>query len=375
LLIAGPFFLIIGTHPGFGRVVAMRWVEMIIGVLLKQVAVAIVLSVLLYAYSLIMGTSDTSLPWALKILMIALVTVAVFIYRKPFTHLFSAVGYGALGSDERADYSLRQARSTFRRNTVEAAAVAIPGMAGARAARWARLIPAQGVAAGAAAAADAAAGTGTGAAAGTGTGAGAAGDAYPSRFRPEAPPPADADGETSPGAGRGTTTGGLSRARELPEAEGSTGRTPPPLDLPPRNGAAGSGLANAAGTSSHGTRRPATPGPTASRVRATSGGSPGSAPARSAPPAGGTSGTAGTTSHQAAPSWPLSSWSGAGPGGGARQRSAAERRPAERGSAASPAEPPRSNGSGSDAGSGSGGASGSGEPKAMPFWLRPRRRS
>ena len=153
LLVAGPFFLIIGTHPGFGRIIAIRWFEMLVGVLMKQVAIAIVLSVLLYCYSLIMGTADTVLPWALKILMIALVTVAVFIYRKPFTHLFSAVGYGALGSDEQADYSLRQARSTFRRNTLEAAAVAIPGMAGTRAAaRWARLIPAQGVAAGAAAA-------------------------------------------------------------------------------------------------------------------------------------------------------------------------------------------------------------------------------
>ena len=70
--------------PGFGRVVALRWFEMLIGVLLKQAAIALVLSVLLYAYSLIMGTSDAVLPWALKILMIALVTVAVFIYRKPF---------------------------------------------------------------------------------------------------------------------------------------------------------------------------------------------------------------------------------------------------------------------------------------------------
>ena len=61
------------------------------------------LSVLLYAYSLIMGTSDAALPWALKILMIALVTVAVFIYRKPFQHLFSAVGYGVIGSRERAE--------------------------------------------------------------------------------------------------------------------------------------------------------------------------------------------------------------------------------------------------------------------------------
>ena len=92
LLIVGPFFLLIGTHPGFGRVVAVRWFEMLVGVLLKQAAVALALSVLLYCYALIMGTSDAVLPWALKILMITLVTVAVFIYRKPFQHLFAAVG-------------------------------------------------------------------------------------------------------------------------------------------------------------------------------------------------------------------------------------------------------------------------------------------
>ncbi len=143
LLVAGPFFLLIGTHPGFGRIIAIRWFEMLVGVLLKQVAVAIVLSVLLYSYSLIMGTTDAALPWALKILMIALVTVAVFIYRKPFTHLFSAVGYGTLGSTERAEVSLRDAGFTFRRNSLEAASVAIPGVAGYRAARWARRNPGQ----------------------------------------------------------------------------------------------------------------------------------------------------------------------------------------------------------------------------------------
>src|SRR5215831_1402186 len=78
LLVVGPFFLLIGTHPGFGRVIALRWFEMLVGVLLKMAAISLVLSVLLYAYTLIMGTSDAVLPWALKILMIALVTVAVF---------------------------------------------------------------------------------------------------------------------------------------------------------------------------------------------------------------------------------------------------------------------------------------------------------
>jgi hypothetical protein len=138
LLIAGPFFLIIGTHPGFGRIIAIRWFEMLVGVLMKQVAVALALSVLLYAYSLIMGTSDAVLPWALKILMIALVTVAVFIYRKPFQHLFSAVGYGVIGSQDRADVSLRQASTTFRRVTRDSATVAVPGVAAYRVGRWAR---------------------------------------------------------------------------------------------------------------------------------------------------------------------------------------------------------------------------------------------
>ena len=183
LLVAGPFFLIIGTHPGFGRVIAIRWFEMLVGVLMKQAAIAIVLSVLLYCYSLIMGTADNVLPWALKILMIALVTVAVFIYRKPFSHLFSAVGYGTIGSTERAEYSLREASHTFRRSTLDAATVAVPGVAG-RAARWARRNPGQAAAVAAGAAAGVAAGTATGAAAATeaagATGA-EAGPAMPTR--------------------------------------------------------------------------------------------------------------------------------------------------------------------------------------------------
>ena len=170
LLIVGPFFLLIGTHPGFGRVVALRWVEMLIGVLLKQAAVALVLSLLLYCYALIMGTSDAVLPWALKILMIALVTVAAFIYRKPFQHLFSAVGYGVIGSQERAETDLARAGAAARANTRAAATAAVPGFAAYRAGRWARRNPGQ-----AAGLAVAAASGGTAAALAAGAQAGEAG--------------------------------------------------------------------------------------------------------------------------------------------------------------------------------------------------------
>jgi hypothetical protein len=141
LLVAGPFFLIIGIHPGFGRVVAVRWFEMLIGVLLKQVAVALTLSVLLYCYSLIMGTTDQVLPWALKIMMIALVTVTVFIYRRPFQHLFSSVGYGMLGAEERAQVNWRESTLGFRRVTANAAGVAVPGVGARVSSRWARRGP------------------------------------------------------------------------------------------------------------------------------------------------------------------------------------------------------------------------------------------
>ncbi len=325
LLVAGPFFLIVGTHPGFGRVIAIRWFEMLVGVLMKQAAIAVVLSVLLYSYSLIMGTADSVLPWALKILMIALVTVAVFIYRRPFTHLFSAVGYGTIGSAERADYSLREAGATFRRSTLDAATVAIPGVAGYRAARWARRNPGQAAAVAAGVASGAAAGAAVGAAAGTGADTTATGDGYPSRLRPDAPPPIETEGEASAGSRRvaGVSGAGSARARNLADAGASTGRIPPPLDLPPRaggglstsgsaaaggsNGSAGSsgsasggsasgsrasgGIASGASASgwSRGAGRSAAPG---TRTRpAASGSAPASGPVRSAGPSASPGGT------------------------------------------------------------------------------------
>jgi uncharacterized membrane protein YgcG len=409
LLVAGPFFLIIGTHPGFGRVIAIRWFEMLVGVLMKQVAIAIVLSVLLYCYSLIMGTSDAVLPWALKILMIALVTVAVFIYRKPFQHLFSAVGYGTIGSAERAEYSLREAGSTFRRSTLDAATVAVPGVAGYRAARWARRNPGQaavmaaGVASGAGAGAAAGSAASAEAAARAGTVASASSDAYASRLRPDAPPPADGEGEASSGSRRVVSgVSGSARIRNTPEAD-SGSRVAPPLDLPPRSadggparsaGPAGSaGVAGSASGWSRGAGRSAG-GPVGPRARAASPGLPGSAGASrgrsgsagSAPPitrstngtrgGTGTRGSAGSSgsgrngrsgnggSSGSGPAWPASGW----PAAGARPRSGTAPKPNP-----APAEPAGHNG---QPGSGGQPASGAGkeETPPVPFWLRPIRR-
>ena len=291
LLVAGPFFLIVGIHPGFGRVVAIRWFEMLVGVLMKQVAVALTLSVLLYCYSLIMSTTDQALPWALKIMMIALVTVAVFIYRKPFQHLFSSVGYGMLGADERAQVSWRESAFGFRRVTANAAGAAMPNVGAARAARFARR-----GAADAPSAAEAAAGVG---------GVAAAGATIPEGMQ-----------VVSGADSHGT-------ARQWPEAGVGTGRTAPPLPLPPSGGPpAGSGAPPAGwargGTAGTGTaRRPAPP---------------------SAPSPTRQNGAAGPAARPANGS----SW----PNGAGRTRSGD---------------------------SANGAAGGGAKPPAAPFWSRPRR--
>ena len=268
LLVVGPFFLLVGTHPGFGRVVAIRWFEMLIGVLLKQAAVALALSVLLYCYALIMGTSDAVLPWALKILMITLVTVAVFIYRKPFQHLFAAVGYGAIGSTARAEADLARAAAGARANTTTAATALVPGFAAYRIAKWARRNPAQaaglalgaatagatGVAAGMAAGADGSAGAGAGheavvggpdvAAAGSQATVAGRAQAYgASAGAPatsQAPPlrlPSTAGAPAAAGAAASRSGTGGTSARTRPASRPATSGGPPALPLTRTGGA------------------------------------------------------------------------------------------------------------------------------------------
>ena len=289
LLIVGPFFLLIGTHPGFGRVVALRWVEMLIGVLLKQAAVALVLSLLLYCYALIMGTSDAVLPWALKILMIALVTVAAFIYRRPFQHLFSAVGYGVIGSEQRAEVDLARAGATARASTSALAAAAVPGFAAYRAGRWARRNPGQ-----AASVAMAAASGGVGAAVAAGVKAGEAGQGTDADGNPVTDGTAAVAGASGASSGVDASGARIALATRGRAAAGGSGTSagvasgsaePPPLNLPPRNGtapagtgAAGTGAASSGGSASASASRVPAPAPGAWPL--------GRSAAPAAPPAG-----------------------------------------------------------------------------------------
>jgi hypothetical protein len=370
LLIVGPFFLLIGTHPGFGRVVAVRWFEMLVGVLLKQAAVALALSVLLYCYALIMGTADSVLPWALKILMITLVTVAVLIYRKPFQHLFAAVGYGAIGATERAEAGLSRAAATARANTRDAATLAVPGIAGYRVARWARRNPAQaaGLAVAAASAASTA-GVAAGAAAGTDGAAGSrefdGAGAAPARM--------PAGGLGPDASGNAVQAGASGRARAWGASAGNSATSEaPPLRLPP------SQQVPASWSNSDPPAQASAPPP-----RQAGSGRPGSSTGPRAPQSWSARGQAARRS--APPPAPARPGPGGGlPGGARRAPVTAPRRPAaSRPAAASrvPEQPRRTPGTGEAEDNGSARtftglpyglrSHQPDEPPASPFWSRP----
>ncbi|NUT44372.1 MAG: hypothetical protein HOV86_30690, partial [Thermoactinospora sp.] len=125
LLILGPVFLLIGVHPGSGRIIAMRWVEMLVGTLLRQAVLALVLSVLVYGYALIMSTS---MSWGLQILFMALLTIAVFFYRRPFQHLFSSMSGHTI--------TTRMLGEAASSSVLERSAVALPPVAASRVGKW-----------------------------------------------------------------------------------------------------------------------------------------------------------------------------------------------------------------------------------------------
>ncbi|WP_449066513.1 type IV secretion system protein, partial [Planomonospora algeriensis] len=125
LLIMAPVFLLIGVHPGSGRIIAMRWVEMLVGTLLRQAVLALVLGVLVYGYALIISTA---MPWGMQVMFMALLTIAVFFYRRPFQHLFASMDGHTL--------TTRMLGEAASAPTLQRAAGVLPPVAAARAGRW-----------------------------------------------------------------------------------------------------------------------------------------------------------------------------------------------------------------------------------------------
>jgi TrbL/VirB6 plasmid conjugal transfer protein len=363
LLVAGPIFLGIGIHPGIGRVIAIRWLELLLSMLLKQAALIGVLALLLWAYGLILGEG---LPWGLQILLISLVTFAAFIYRKPFQHLFSAVGYSAVGAREKSEAQLDKSVVEARKSTVGAATAVLPGAAGYRLARGSKRDPAD-----ATALTDGSAGTAAERRAALAPADATAGaDALAGKTRVGASAAAAGSGRPRAGApplnlpSRGGTTLGDAAAR----AAGVGGGTAVVAGAGDASSSGGGGkptswvagrISGREGGSTAGSGKAVTsPGPRSLGAGSSSGGGRTSEGSASRPSSGGTGRTSGQAGTGGSPSGvgKPTSWagraSGAGGSGGSAERTS-EPRVRERASG-------DAGGAGSSAGGGSGRAGGGG---------------
>lgn len=265
LIMTGPFFLLIGIHPGVGRVIAMRWLELLVSTLLKQVVVALALALLLFGYSVI-ASPQSSLSWGTQILLLSLLGIAAFVYRKPFQHLFASVGGAGFGSRvvnqgmgtnpelAGAHRTMATGPPAVRRLTGRlastAAGAAVAGAVGGRAASMAGGAAGRGNRQGSA-------GGGTGAGGGVpGTGAGPD-PSSPDGTGPGEPDAADGSGDDAARTGgHRRWTGVRSGARaghapplDLRSRSGGDGGSPP---RPPRGGTAGDAGSGPSGDESGG---------------------------------------------------------------------------------------------------------------------------
>ncbi len=125
LFLLAPIFLLIGIHPGYGRMVLLRWVELMVGFLLKQIFIVLLISLLVMCYGMVMSST---LGWGLQMILLALFTVALFVYRKPFAYLFTSVNANTFTSRIANDVAQSQALSK--------SAVVLPPMANLKAQAW-----------------------------------------------------------------------------------------------------------------------------------------------------------------------------------------------------------------------------------------------
>ena len=85
---------------------------MMVGFLLKQLFLVLLIALLVMCYGIVMSTN---LGWGLQMILLALFTLALFIYRKPFVHLFSSVNANTFTSRVVSDVAQSQALSRVQR--------------------------------------------------------------------------------------------------------------------------------------------------------------------------------------------------------------------------------------------------------------------
>lgn len=89
LFLLAPVFLALGIYPGVGRVIATRWAQLSLGMVIQRIGLSILLAVLLVTSGSIMAAADSAGGWYAAVILHVLLGLAAMLYRKPFLGLLA----------------------------------------------------------------------------------------------------------------------------------------------------------------------------------------------------------------------------------------------------------------------------------------------
>lgn len=126
LIMAAPIFLLIGAHPGVGRGVALKWLELLLSTVVKRLILGFFLALLVGMYQIIITTDMSTIA---KVILLMAVGVAAMIFRKPMMEALNVVNLGGTqtGIEQGGQGALQQAGNTATGATAGAIGAAFAG--------------------------------------------------------------------------------------------------------------------------------------------------------------------------------------------------------------------------------------------------------
>jgi hypothetical protein len=91
LIMVAPLFLLFGAHPGAGRGIALKWLELLLGTVVKRIMLGFLLAILIGFYQVILAAQ---IAWFSQVALIVAVGVGAIMYRKPMLEAMNVVNLG-----------------------------------------------------------------------------------------------------------------------------------------------------------------------------------------------------------------------------------------------------------------------------------------
>ncbi len=90
LMMMAPVILLAGVHPGFGRRIAMDWLQQIFGIAVKQIVLSAFLGIIISFYSVIFTINASGdVSWLLSMFLIVLASIGGFTFKKQLLNIFT----------------------------------------------------------------------------------------------------------------------------------------------------------------------------------------------------------------------------------------------------------------------------------------------